>query len=115
MTPEEIRALDPFEAYPHKYDRKEVHMLASRGKDESGNQVWEPLSGQAYIQVNPKEYVEPVISYKVACCKTIYLHRKMLDGDRASSEVKLDIYNGVIKAKQSMYIYSLSDHDLANL
>ena len=49
MTAEEIEELDPYEGYPWKYDRKEVNMLGCQSKDESGNPVWTPLPGQAYI------------------------------------------------------------------
>mmetsp|Transcript_6425 Transcript_6425/g.8605 ORF Transcript_6425/g.8605 Transcript_6425/m.8605 type:complete len:109 (+) Transcript_6425:128-454(+) len=108
MTEEEIAKLDPFEGFPTWYNREKVQMMAFR----EGS--WQPLEGQAYIQVTPETYEEPALDYKIACCKTIYLHHKLIDED-ADSMLELDIVNACDGERQATFIYSLSDGDLAEL
>mmetsp|Transcript_6424 Transcript_6424/g.8603 ORF Transcript_6424/g.8603 Transcript_6424/m.8603 type:complete len:106 (+) Transcript_6424:213-530(+) len=86
MTHEEIAKLDPFEGFPNFYNRQAVAMLAYK------DARWQPLDGEAYVQVLPETFDEPSLLYKIACCKTVFMHRKLINSE-ASSTVELEITN----------------------
>ena len=65
MTLEEVETLDVFESYPWKNDRHEVSMMAYHKQTSE----WKPLTGQAYIRVNPKLFTELAHDFKALCCK----------------------------------------------
>ena len=53
-------------------------------------------------------------AYKVACCKTIYTHRKLrgLGGNR---DFNLQIYNAVTKQLESEFKYTIDDKTIAEI
>ena len=112
MTEGEVNALDPFEGYPTWYNREKLTLLTNTDAgSQSSEALVYPVEGQAYIQVEPKSYEEPTLLYKIACCKTIYLSRRLLSND-ADTMVELDIVNACDPNEVSTFIYSLSQDDL---
>ena len=60
-------------------------------------------------------YDEPCLRYKIACCKTVFLHKRMVNGDEADDMVELDLNNAVTKEHAGLFMYTLTDEDIANL
>ena len=101
------------------------------------NNSWYDLEGencQAYVMPEDKhnEFVDPCRRYKIACCKTIYTHHKLLSSmkgepfpgcgvgsnDRANPkqelqrEISLDINNAATKESKGTFHYILTHKDL---
>ena len=64
------------------------------------------------MQVTPAEYEDPSLDYKIACCKTIYLHHRFIEGDAAHRMIELDIVNALDLELDGTFIYTLSDEDI---
>ena len=117
MTKQEVESLDPYEAYPFKYDRKEIKLTAfkvSEGKEESTEGF--ELNCQAYVIHEHKynDFAEPSDEYKLACCKTIYTARRLL-GQGGNRDISLQIYNAATKEHTGEFKYSITDDDIKNL
>ena len=82
MTQKEIEALDPYEAYPFKYIRKELKLTAFKAGDGTGGEPeqFEIEDAQAYIIRDDvhNTFDTPSDKYRIACCKTIYTNRVLL-------------------------------------
>ena len=113
MTPAEIAALDPYEGYPSWYNRVDMSFTGFM-KGEDGNMAPVSLQGQAYIQTSQNTYNEPCLNYKIACCKTIYLSRKLIDPE-ADTLIDLEINNAMTRELAAEFTYSLSAEDIAGL
>ena len=86
LTSEEVAKLDPFEGYPHKYNRFEIELTNCLDQSQ--------FTGQAYIQVNPTEFEEPCDAYKAACANTILTHMKM-QGKLAEGVISMPVVNAL--------------------
>ena len=92
MTLKEISKLDPFEGYPFKYIRVnislDVYINNNKFDTTNKNGYWIDLNTydvnsivQAYVIRDKDKYnkfVDPSVKYKIACCKTIYTHYKLM-------------------------------------
>ena len=85
--------------------------------ESSGAFMARNIEGQAYIRVKENEpFVFPSNEYVRACCKTIYMSRKLLNPYSVpSNEIELDVINGSDRTKQGRVTLALSNEDLANL
>ena len=112
MTQEEISTLDPFEGFPSWYNREDITLETYvRNGDELEQTT---VQGQAYIQTSQDTFVEPCLNYKIACCKTLYMHKRLLN-PQADTMIELDIVNGMTLEHVGLFMYSLSDEDITNL
>ena len=89
-----------------------TYELANTGAFVSRN-----IEGQTYIRVKDNEpFVFPSNEYIRACCKTIYLSRKLFSPySTPSNEIGLNIINGTDRTKQGKVTLALSNEDLTNL
>ena len=111
MTQDEISALDPFEGFPTFYNRVNISMSAY----QESSKEWTQIEGQAYIQTTQDVYVEPSLDYKIACCKTLYMHKRMLEPRGADMMIELDVINAMTREHEGQFIYCLTDEDIENL
>ena len=114
MTPEEVTSLDPFEGCPYKYCRKIVKLTAYKPTTVSGSpRVEFKVNSQAYIMPEDRfnDFCDPSPAYKIACCKTIYTARRLLDkGD--DRDITLKIYNAATKELKNEFKYSITNKDI---
>ena len=94
LTSEEVAKLDPFEGYPHKYNRFEIELRNCL--DQS------LFTGQAYIQVNPTEFEEPCDAYKAACANTILTYLK-LQGKPTDGVISMPVFSALDGQKICTY------------
>ena len=111
MTMAEVEALDPFEAHPFKYLRQDVKVTAYNLNQETGL-FTEPceLDTQAYIMREEvhNNWKGVPDAYKVACCKTMYTHRK-LRGMGDNRDFVLPIYNAVTKKLEEEFEFKVDE------
>ena len=86
-----------------------------------------PNNCQAYVMHEDKynEFVDPSEKYKIACCKTIYTHSKLLsarsddDVDTTDEEkqrnISLTIRNAATKQYISTFQYRITDQDIQEI
>ena len=58
--------------------------------------------------------MEPCHEYKVACCKTVFQHKLMME-DNPSRNITLEIYNACDEKKTGDFSYTITDEDVANI
>jgi len=105
MTPGEVKSLDPFEGYPHKYYRKTLKLTVYKATTGSGSLLEGfEVESQAYVMPEDQynEFREPSPAYKIACCKTIHTARTLL-GESDNRDITLKVYNAVTKELTSEF------------
>ena len=117
MTKAEVEALDPYEAYPFKYDRIKLTLNAFKAESEGEAPKPFELECQAYAIIDKEKYnvfVDPSDEYKLACCKTIYTARTLL-GRGAERDIDLKVYNAVTKTIDNEFKYTITDKDVEKM
>ena len=111
MTPEQVAILDTYEGHPTFYKRTDLKVTAYDLDDATGyyTRPFE-LDSVGYIMLDEVSNTFEDVSeaYKIACCKTVYTHKKMrgLQHDR---DCVLQINNAVTKQFVYEFRYEFDD------
>ena len=60
--------------------------------------------------MNRTKFFEPSDEYKIACCRTIYLRRKLLD-QSSDREIILPIFNGLTLEQTTEFRYDIAEDE----